>query len=80
MARSAIERAFAPLSRTDVLGMRGGNWIAALVPLGVIVLNWALRLWPLVAVEQKPSWMVFSLLTGPVQVSALVGALAAFRR
>lgn len=59
-----------------VLGLRGGRWAGALVPIAIIALNWALEMWPLLAFEQRPSWTVLSAVTGPAQVIALIGSRA----
>lgn len=62
-----------------VLGLRGGTWAGALVAIAVIATNWGLEIWPLIAFEQRPSWTLLSMVTGPAQVIALIGARALVR-
>ncbi len=62
-----------------VLGARGASRWAALAPLAVIAVNWALTLWPLLFFEQKPAWFLLELLMGPLQAAALVVAAALVR-
>ena len=63
-----------------VLGVRRARWLGALVPIGVIALNWGLQSWALLAFEQKPPWTLLSMLTGPAQPVALIVAQAISRR
>ncbi len=62
-----------------VLGIRRAPWRGALVPIGVIALTWASQSWTLLTFEQKPPWTLITLLTGPVQLVAVIVAQAISR-
>jgi hypothetical protein len=74
VAYFAITAVVAAAMSGVVLGVRGASRSAALVPIGLIALNYGLGLWPVLGFEQKPPWTWLIGLTGPAQIITLVAA------